>query len=112
MKDKILYTLIALLMVGSFTLYGYMLEIKEVYAYISTLITLFIAAILYINTTKGKKTLKFLKLSGNELKLITWSKKETVLPLSFKIIAIIMVSTLIIWGFDIFIFKFISSTLH
>lgn len=112
MKDKILYLLTMLCVVAAFTLYNYMLDIKEVYSYISMILGLFLGAVFYINTSKGKLGVDFLKSSTRELKFITWSKKEEVIPLTLKVVGIIIVSTIIIWFFDIAIFKFISNTLH
>ena len=112
MKNKILYTLLFLVIASTFTFYDYMLNLKEVYAYGFTLVMLFISALLYINTDKGSTNLKFLKESANELKFISWTKKNEVISSTITVMGIIIVSTIIIWFFDIGIYKFISSHLH
>ena len=112
MKNKILYTLLFISIAATFTFYDFMLNLKEVYAYAFTMIMMLISSILYINTDKGSKKLKFLKESIGELRVINWTKKSDVISSTLVVLGIIIVSTLIIWFFDITIYKFISSNLH
>lgn len=112
MKDKILYSLIFIIIALTFTFYNYLLNLKEVYAYAGTIISIFISLVIYINTEKGKHNLNFLKETRTELSKITWSKREEYLPLTVKVIAILIASMVIIFMFDQFILKFIYSALY
>lgn len=112
MKNKILNTISILIILSAIYFYSSILEIKEVYAYAMVIFSLFISGLLYINTDGGKKKIKFLKLTKIESKKIHWSKKEEVLPLTGKVLVILIVSVIIISIFDTLINNVIKSTLY
>ncbi len=112
MKNKILTTLSILIIIATTFFYKDLLEIKEVYAYAFVIISLFISALLFLITDKGKKILNFLKLTRIESKKIHWSKKAEVIPLTGKVLLILIVSVIIISLFDNLINSVITSTLY
>lgn len=112
MKNKILNILSILIVIATAYFYGTILEIKEVYAYAFAIISLFIASLLYLNTDGGKKRLKFLKLTNIEAKKIHWSKKSEVIPLTGKVILILIFSVILISLFDSLINSVITKTLY
>ena len=112
MKNKILNTLSILIVIATAYFYGTILEIKEVYAYSFTIISLFIAALLYANTDGGKENLKFLKLTNIEAKKIHWAKKAEVIPLTGRVLLILIFSVILISIFDSLINSVITKTLY
>lgn len=112
MKNKILTTLSLLIIIATTFFYNTILEIKEVYAYAFVIISLFISALLFLNTDKGKNILKFLKLTRLESKKVHWAEKAEVIPLTGKVLLILIVSVIVISLFDNLINSVITSTLY
>lgn len=112
MKNKILNTLSILIIIAATFFYKDILEIKEVYAYAFMIVSLFISFLLFILTDKGKDLLKFLKLTKIESKKVTWAEKAEVIPLTGRVLLILVVSVIIISLFDNLINSVITSTLY
>tara|TARA_B100000073_G_C23487825_1_gene474319 strand:+ start:140 stop:478 length:339 start_codon:yes stop_codon:yes gene_type:complete len=111
-KNKILTTLSILIIIATAFFYKEVQEIKDVYAHAFVMISLFISALLFLITDKGKKILKFLKLTNLESKKIHWAKKAEVIPLTGRVLLILIVSVIIISLFDNLINSVITSTLY
>ncbi|TCP91195.1 protein translocase subunit secE/sec61 gamma [Cricetibacter osteomyelitidis] len=59
-------------------------------------------------TNQGKKALNFFSESKTELKRITWPVRQEAMQTTFIVIGVVVVTSLILWGFDSIILSILT----
>ncbi|MDG2946887.1 preprotein translocase subunit SecE [Bisgaard Taxon 10/6] len=74
----------------------YSTPVRVVAIFVLIVITLILAAI----TNQGKKALAFFSEARTELRRITWPTRPEAMQTTFIVVAVTVVTSLILWGFD------------